>query len=960
MYQKGNYIFSDDTEYTEVIRNIDPYVTVFDGNAFSTPVKVRNENNSYEDNFQIKLAEDKLCISYVEYTSDYLNGTSESMRIVNSVSDGTEWQENEVCTEEKFISGYAYAENQLYVEVYNAENSCYELYRINGTEELLTALTQDVELESDGNYLYYVDNSILTVLNITDKLEYELPYGTDYQVVTNGSETRLLYEVIQEDHSTQLYYAPVTCGILGDITIFKSDDKFIKTYRGCIDTDGTLRVVTTSCTLNEDLSLGDCTLHVSGREVKNSLSTTYLYYDENEVAADKDLDFYYDVTNTGNEEISGYRVVLCDENGNILTEKYMEIGLGVGESREELLTYHIPEDFKEMSVAVQLKSADGETLYCEQETVIKHNDIRLSKVDIVHLCNQNYRINCTLENDGYQNAEDVVFTVKSFDDAITKTGEVVSVASGQAYVEEVELTKEEYDSLSETEIYIEVSSSLSESNYENNSATVDLTSTEGEGTHQWVLDENGKYICSICGKSKKYTVTVTSEISGADTSDTVAVLTGGGNYEAGTEVTVTAAEKEGFSFKGWYKAQTVEETEPLNKKLSYTFTLEENTDLVAVYTANAKILLSVNGERNAFSVNGVLQAANNYTGNLKGGSAITVKYTGNGIFCYWRNDSGKIVSRDQEYTFTLVGATSLTAVIVGGNTGSDENGYSVLVEFVSDYGQVMQATTWNSKDSATEKVMPTGPSKLGEIFKYWSIDGTTEVTAEKILNAMGAQTSRITVKPVYEKKDETYTVRVCYNGDDALTDCYIEQKAGTPMSVTAKSIAGKKFSHWSLDVAGEKVIGTSERYFFAISGDMELYANYVEENVDVVPKPVISITNQYAFEENNVKKVGFVANRDVPERYIVEETGVLYGTNTKFAGENAESELVVGGTNLKQMVSNNVDAKGVYILTVRVDGHVDTVIYVRGYITVKDKETGRIETIYSEIVSASYDSLKAD
>ena len=103
-----------------------------------------------------------------------------------------------------------------------------------------------------------------------------------------------------------------------------------------------------------------------------------------------------------------------------------------------------------------------------------------------------------------------------------------------------------------------------------------------------------------------------------------------------------------------------------------------------------------------------------------------------------------------------------------------------------------------------------------------------------------------------------------------------------------------------------------------------------------------------------------MANRDVPERYIVEETGVLYGTNTKFAGENAESELVVGGTNLKQMVSNNVDAKGVYILTVRVDGHVDTVIYVRGYITVKDKETGRIETIYSEIVSASYDSLKAD
>ena len=50
VFQKGNMIFGDDTEYSDVVRNIDPYVTKFDGSTFSTPEKVRDDNNSYEDN----------------------------------------------------------------------------------------------------------------------------------------------------------------------------------------------------------------------------------------------------------------------------------------------------------------------------------------------------------------------------------------------------------------------------------------------------------------------------------------------------------------------------------------------------------------------------------------------------------------------------------------------------------------------------------------------------------------------------------------------------------------------------------------------------------------------------------------------------------------------------------------------------------------------------------------------
>ena len=65
----------------------------------------------------------------------------------------------------------------------------------------------------------------------------------------------------------------------------------------------------------------------------------------------------------------------------------------------------------------------------------------------------------------------------------------------------VELTADEYACISDKTLYCEVTSSLSESDYGNNSKTIDLNKTTADGIHNWVKDEkSGKYICSICGK----------------------------------------------------------------------------------------------------------------------------------------------------------------------------------------------------------------------------------------------------------------------------------------------------------------------------------------------------------------------------------------------------------------------------------------------------------------------------
>ena len=267
VFQKGNMIFGDDTEYSDVVRNIDPYVTKFDGSTFSTPEKVRDDNNSYEDNFTITKNDSQLKVTYVEYPSDYLAGNSDTLNLMNTINNGSEWADNMICEENSFISDYEYIDSRLYLELYNTDKGCYELYKSdNGNDELLKSLSQEVKLVSVGDKIYYVENDILNTLKADKISECQLPYGTDYKIITNGNSTKLVYEIINEDHSSALYSGDISDGTVGDTLIYRSESDYIKSYNGCIDENGNLDIATTLCTLNSDLSESNYSLNIIGRE----------------------------------------------------------------------------------------------------------------------------------------------------------------------------------------------------------------------------------------------------------------------------------------------------------------------------------------------------------------------------------------------------------------------------------------------------------------------------------------------------------------------------------------------------------------------------------------------------------------------------------------------------------------------------------------------------------------------
>ena len=82
------------------------------------------------------------------------------------------------------------------------------------------------------------------------------------------------------------------------------------------------------------------------------------------------------------------------------------------------------------------------------------------------------------------------------------------------------------------------------------------------------------YVLNFTSAISQYTVTVTANPS------TGGEITGGGTYNQGTEITVTATPNEGYRFIGW-----MEDNELISSEATYTFSVEANRILVAKFSS---------------------------------------------------------------------------------------------------------------------------------------------------------------------------------------------------------------------------------------------------------------------------------------------------------------------------------------------------------------------------------------
>lgn len=434
--------------------------------------------------------------------------------------------------------------------------------------------------------------------------------------------------------------------------------------------------------------------------------------------------------------------------------------------------------------------------------------------------------------------------------------------------------------------------------------------------------------------SDKVNIALYSSTDGGTPS--VAELQGGGEYAYGANVTITAPAQDGYKFLGWYTAtmngSTCEgyEGEVISPNLSYNFTAAGDQNLVAVYQANGKVRLDVTGDNVTITVDGKTETATEF----KAGTKITLNTTGVG-FIHWKNALGKIFSTQREYTFTLVSNTTLTAVY--GTTADN----SALVEYVSDNNQVLSAQIYTAGATITE---PTWPAKVGHTFKEWSM------TEAQIKAEITSGKNHIKVTPIYDKDTTQYTVTVNYVGVNKIAETQ-PKNVGETLTLTAPTVEGSTFSHWSSDATGTTVLGTSNTYFMVVTKDTTIYAIY--DAVPIEKKPTVAITDIFGKTVSEVNRVTFVATRSVPDGYILMEQGVMYDKTGSYTNDT----FVVSDTNIKRYVGSSMTSSGVLSLNVAVDNN-DTILYARAYVVVKNTLTGNEETYYSEISQSSYNDTQ--
>lgn len=144
-----------------------------------------------------------------------------------------------------------------------------------------------------------------------------------------------------------------------------------------------------------------------------------------------------------------------------------------------------------------------------------------------------------------------------------------------------------------------------------------------------------------------YVVTVVSEDAAKGT------VSGGGQYESGTQATVTASPSSGYKLSGWYEGET-----QVSADKTYTFTVGGNRTLTArfveaaAYTITASIDPAGSG-----TVTGAGQYQEGATVTLVATPADGHKFSG------WQ-EGGAVVNTNATYTFTAAANRSLVAVFV--------------------------------------------------------------------------------------------------------------------------------------------------------------------------------------------------------------------------------------------------------------------------------------------------------
>lgn len=369
--------------------------------------------------------------------------------------------------------------------------------------------------------------------------------------------------------------------------------------------------------------------------------------------------------------------------------------------------------------------------------------------------------------------------------------------------------------------------------------------------------------------------------------------TGGGEYESGDSVTVTATLEEGETFVCWTVGG-----EQISTANPYTFKVEKDVELTAVVQpAKAKYTVKVNGGTGG--------------GEYESGDSVTVTATlgENEIFVGWTID-GKQVSTDNPYTFEVKENVEITAVkevrfkveVIGGEgSGSYRSGEEITVTATLGENEIFdhwtdgKGVTVSTKNPytfvVTENVKLTAVTRqrvsAGEFARRW-ISGniTLDLAAETMTGVekfelISVENSGAETVMTCRLDGDDYTLSL--NAEGALELKAVSAETGSEPEKTFMVAANSFNGAWYL--ADDDMFT-----LFIAEPDADGYFGWtvMEADGSFDPDYLYRATTRFTFDKNGSATVEFFVI-DTEVTYVINENGnvCMPEANLEYAASDA-------------------------------------------------------------------------